>query len=110
MNNFKKPGDTVTLAAPYDVASGDGALVGAIFGVAASNYAEGERGEFRRTGQIAFTRATGTANTDGQKAYWDDAARKVTPTVGQNKLIGAFMGARAAGDADAEVILMPTAA
>lgn len=110
MNNFKKPGDTVTLPAPYAVTSGSGALIGVIFGVAASNYAQGAAGEFRRTGQLAFARATGTANTAGQKAYWDDANKIVTPTAAGNKLIGAFIEAHAAGDITCEVILIPTAA
>lgn len=109
MNSFKKMGDTVTLPAPYAVASGLGALIGAIFGVAASTYAQGAPGEFRRTGQFSFPRATGAATTAGQKAYWDDTAKNVTPTAGTNKLIGAFIEAHAAGDTSAEVVLIPTA-
>jgi predicted RecA/RadA family phage recombinase len=35
MKNFVQPGNTITLTAPYAVASGDGLLVGYIFGVAA---------------------------------------------------------------------------
>ena len=110
MNNFKKPGDTVTLVVPAAITSGVGALIGVIFGVAASNYAQGESGEFRRTGQIGFPRATGNPNAAGDKAYWDDAAKVVTPTAAGNKLIGAFIEAKAPGDAYAEVILIPTAA
>ena len=34
MKNFIQPGDTVTAVAPYDVASGGGALIGLLFGVA----------------------------------------------------------------------------
>lgn len=109
MNNFKKPGDTVTLPAPAAIASGVGALIGAIFGVAASNYAAGQLGEFRRTGQIGFPRATGNPNAAGDKAYWDDANKVVTPTAVGNKLIGAFIEAKAANDVYAEVILIPTA-
>ena len=33
MKNFVQPGNTITLTAPYAVASGDGLLVGYIFGV-----------------------------------------------------------------------------
>ena len=110
MNNFKKPGDTITLPAPNDLVSGMGALIGAIFGVAASNYAQGAIGEFRRTGQFSFPRATGNANTAGQKAFWDATNKVATPTAGTNKLIGAFIEAHASGDSSAEVILIPTAA
>jgi|SRR5579859_723058 len=109
MNNFKKQGDTITLPAPYAVASGGGALIGAIFAVAMTAYAANAIGEFRRTGQFAFPRATGAANTAGAKAYWDDTNKVVTPTAGANKLIGAFVNAQASGDAAADVILIPTA-
>ena len=33
MKNYVQPGNTITLTAPYAVASGDGLLVGAIFGI-----------------------------------------------------------------------------
>ncbi len=35
MKNYVQPGNAITLTAPYAVASGDGLLVGSIFGVAA---------------------------------------------------------------------------
>ena len=34
MKNYIQPGKTISLAAPYAVTSGDGLLVGAIFGIA----------------------------------------------------------------------------
>ena len=42
MKNYVQPGNTITLTAPYDVASGDGLLVGSIFGVASGTAALGE--------------------------------------------------------------------
>ena len=42
MKNFVQPSNTITLTAPYAVASGDGLLVGSIFGVAAGAAALGE--------------------------------------------------------------------
>jgi len=42
MKNFVQPGNTITLTAPYAVASGDGLLVGSIFGIAAGDAALGE--------------------------------------------------------------------
>ena len=42
MKNFVQPGNTITLTAPYAVASGDGLLVGSIFGVASGSAALGE--------------------------------------------------------------------
>ena len=37
MKNYVQPGNTITLTAPYAVVSGDGLLVGSIFGVAAGS-------------------------------------------------------------------------
>ena len=42
MKNFVQPGNTITLTAPHAVASGDGLLVGSIFGIAAGAAALGE--------------------------------------------------------------------
>ena len=42
MKNYVQPGNIITLTAPYAVASGDGLLVGAIFGVASGTAALGE--------------------------------------------------------------------
>ena len=41
MKNYVQPGNTITLTAPYAVASGDGLLVGSIFGVASGTAALG---------------------------------------------------------------------
>ena len=39
MRGYIQPGNTITLPAPYAVASGDGLLVGAIFGIATGSAA-----------------------------------------------------------------------
>jgi predicted RecA/RadA family phage recombinase len=109
MRNYKKMGDTLTLTAPYDVASGAGFLVGAIFAVAVIAALAGQKVEGQRVGVVELPKAAG-AVTQGQKLYWDDAAKLVTTTAGANKLIGAAALAAAGGDATVQVVLMPTAA
>jgi len=109
MKNFKKQGDTLTLTAPYDVASGGGLLVGAIFAVAAAAALAGQLVEGLRVGVVALPKAAG-AVTQGQKLYWIDADKVVTTTAGTNKLIGAAALAAAGGDTVVQVVLMPTAA
>ena len=44
MRNYIQPGHAITLAAPYDVVSGAGLLVGSIFGVASHDALAGRRG------------------------------------------------------------------
>ena len=41
MKNYVQPGNTITLTAPYAVTSGDGLLVGSIFGIASGAAALG---------------------------------------------------------------------
>lgn len=101
MKNFVQNGETLTLTAPYAVSSGGGALVGSIFGVAATDVGNGAEGEFQVCGVFDLVRATGggTGFTAGTLIYWDDSAKKVTETSAGNKLIG--VAVKAAGDDDA---------
>ena len=68
MKNFVQPGNTITLTAPYAVASGDGLLVGSIFGVAAGTAASGEPIETALVGVFDITkvgRVAGCRVTEG---------------------------------------------
>ena len=105
MKNSIQEGDTIALAAPYAVASGGGALVGAIFGVAVTALANAEVGSFELEGVFTLPKATGVAATLGAKAYWDNTNKNVTATVGSNTLIGVFVAAYASGDTLANVRL-----
>ena len=104
MNNEVQPGRILPLAAPYAVSSGGGALIGAIFGVASNDLANGEIGNFELEGVYRFPKATGAA-TLGAKCYWDNTNKNVTATVGSNTLIGVFVAAYASGDTSANVRL-----
>lgn len=86
MKNYIQPGHAVTLTAPYDVASGDGLLVGSLFGVASANAEQGNPVEARLTGVFEL-KATGTWSV-GDKAYWDSAKKLATKTAASNTLIG----------------------
>ena len=101
MKNYVQKGETLTLNAPYAVSSGGGALVGSIFGVAATDYASGAEGEFQVQGVFDLTRETGgsTAWSSGDLIYWDNTNKRATKTATSNKLIG--VAARAAADGDA---------
>ncbi|AYJ85315.1 DUF2190 family protein (plasmid) [Sphingomonas paeninsulae] len=71
MKNYVQLGDNVTLPAPYAVASGGGALIGSIFGVASADAAPGADVSFCRVGAFTLAKAAGTAWTVGVKLYWD---------------------------------------
>lgn len=89
MQNYVQKGDVVTLPAPYDVASGAGALVGTVFGVATSAALSGADCEFQLTGVVDLPKTSAQAWTVGAAIYWDNTA-KVTTTVstGGNTKIG----------------------
>lgn len=88
MTNFVKSGKVVTLTAPYAVASGAGALVGSIFGVANGTYASGEEGEFTCVGEHELAKVSAQAWTQGALIYWDNTAKLATTVSTSNKLIG----------------------
>lgn len=88
MKNFVQRGEIVTLAAPYDVASGAGLLVGAIFGVATSAALSGEPVETAVCGVYELAKTSAQAWTVGAKVYWDDTAKVCTTVPTSNTLIG----------------------
>ncbi len=107
MRNYVQKGETLTLTAPYAVSSGGGALVGSIFGVAATDVASGAEGEFQVEGVFDLARETGggTAWSAGDLVYWDNTNKRATKTATSNKLIGVAVRAAADGDATGRVRL-----
>lgn len=106
MKNFVQKGEVVTLAAPYDRTSGQGALVGQVFGVAAFDVLSGVNGEFQVEGVFDIAKASGSVS-QGDKIYWDNSAKVVTTTQSGNCLVGMAVQAQASGDATARVRLEP---
>ncbi len=100
MKNYVQPGNTITLTAPYAVSSGDGLLVGSIFGVATGTAALGEAVEAALTGVYDLKKVASQAWAAGDKVYWDNTAREATKTTTSNTLIGVAMVAVAGGAGD----------
>lgn len=105
MKNFVQAGKTVTVIAPYAVSSGMGVLVGAIFGIATFDAANGAPVEIAREGVFDVAAVTADTATQGAKIYWDNTARKLTTTVGSNTLVGAVTAAKGGSDVTARVLL-----
>jgi len=100
MKNYVQPGNTITLTAPYAVASGDGLLVGSIFGVAAGTAALSESVETALTGVFDITKVGSQAWTSGARIYWDDTNKRTTNVATSNTLIGVAIEAVAGGAGD----------
>jgi predicted RecA/RadA family phage recombinase len=76
-NNIQK-GDVITVAAPAGgIASGDGLIVGNIFGVAAYSAAEDDSLELATTGVYKLPKATAAVLTVGARVAWDNTAKNI---------------------------------
>ena len=100
MKNFVQPGNTITLTAPYAVASGDGLLVGSIFGIAAGDAALGDPVETALVGVYDLKKVASQAWSAGDKVYWDNTNKEATKTATANTLIGVAVEAVAGGAGD----------
>lgn len=87
MKNFVQRGDTLTFAAPYRLASGDGCKVGALFGVASYPIHTGGEVELVTVGVFTLPRK-GAEIAAGDAVYWDDAEKVTTGTEAGNLKIG----------------------
>lgn len=95
---FVQDGNFITLTAPYVLTAGQGALVGALFGVATADIANGVAGTFAIEGVMTLAKATGVNWVQGAVLYWDNSAKNVTNVTTSNTRIGAAMQAQINGD------------
>ena len=87
--NYIQPGRTVTFTAPYQRNAGEGALIGALFGVALATVANAAKGEFAIEGVWDITKTAAQTFTEGALVYWDNTAKSVTSVATGNTRIGA---------------------
>lgn len=96
MRNYLGKADDQLFTAPYAVASGAGALIGATFGIAKVAIAQGQRGPFSLTGKFELPKDA-NAIGEGVRVYWDNTNKVVTATSTNNTLIGVATAAALAG-------------
>lgn len=84
MKNYIQNGDMITVTAPVGgVASGQGILVGSLFGVVAVTAAEGAEVEIAMAGVFDLPKAPATVIAQGNRVAWDDTAKEIAqPGVG----------------------------
>lgn len=105
MKNHVQEGRYVEVALPYARKSGEGVLIGKLFGVCVVDGASGDLVNIDTETVYDLTAATG-AGTDasfGAAAYWDNTAKKVTPVATNNTEVGVFLADKATADAVARV-------
>jgi predicted RecA/RadA family phage recombinase len=97
MKNFIQAGDTITVAAPYDRKSGEGAKVGQIFGVCTADADSGDDVALKLTGVFDLVKAASQAWSVGALVYWDNSGKKCTTTGTSNLLIGCAVASVGSG-------------
>lgn len=88
MKNYVQKGENLTVFAPYALSSGDGALLGSIFGVAAGDAAIGAEVDLVTEGVFVLPKVSTDTMAVGDPIFWDDAAKLVTTTATANTKIG----------------------
>lgn len=85
MKNYVQHGDTLDLTAPAGgVLSGSANLIGALFCVAMTDAAEGEKFAGRLTGVFTLPKASAQAWAEGAALYWDGTNKVLTTTASGN--------------------------
>jgi len=97
MKNFLSQGNTLTFTAAAAYSSGDGVLLGSIFGVAAGDIANGDDGVLNLVGTYQLVKTASQAWTVGAAIYWDDGNSECTTVAEDNVLIGAAVAAVGSG-------------
>ncbi len=98
MKNFIQPGFQLDMIAPADVLSGEGVLIGTIFGIAAQDAASGAPVTLSTAGVFEMPKASADNITAGAALYWDAAEKEMTldDAEGANPKVGAAVQAAAA--------------
>lgn len=78
MKNHIQKGDIITVPAPAGgIASGEGAIIGNIFGVAAYAAAVGDPVELATTGVYQLPKANAAVLTVGARVAWNNTAKNI---------------------------------
>ena len=112
MKNFIQDGETITVTAPADVASGAVVIVGSIVGIAAFTALSGAEVEVQTEGIFELTKVTTDVVAVGDKLYFDPSLAKLTKTAGTGSkpLVGYAVSAAANGVTIVRVSVQPTMA
>ena len=90
MRNYVQPGNSLAIAVPYagGILSGQGVLVGALFGFSAVDGAQNAIIEAATQGVFDITKEPALAITAGARVFWDNTNRRITTTATGNFQVG----------------------
>lgn len=105
MKNFVHTAEMLTVVAPYALLSGQGVLVGSLFGIAAYDAPIGGSVEIKPRGVFDVDADSTKTGAPGVKVYWDDTARRLTTTASGNTLVGALVKTKSNGELTMRAVL-----
>ncbi len=103
MKNYVQSGDVVTATAPAALKSGEGVLIGSVFGIAATDAAQNAEVELALTGVYTLPKVSTDVLAFGAPVYWNASTKRVTATATDNVKIGVAIVA--AGNPSAEAVV-----
>lgn len=101
--NYHQDADILDYTADADVLSGELVIKGDLIGVAITDILTGETGAIKRNGVWKFTKASGVAFAQGNKAYYDSATKEITDITSGTTLVGTIAYAALVDDEDVKV-------
>lgn len=106
MKNKISKGDVLEFPAPAGgILSGAFAMVGALYGVAVKDGADGVVTPFDPRGVFSLPKETGAAWSAGDQLYWDATNKRFTKTSSGNTAVGVAYVAAQSADAVGNVFL-----
>lgn len=103
--NITQTGSVITVAMPYDRTSGQGVLVGALFGVCLNTALSGAQNAVETHCVATLPKLAGTAWTVGARIFWDDTLRQCDTTNTLDFCVGVAAAAAASGDTTGSVFV-----
>jgi len=76
MKNFVQPGNNLTVAAPYAVDSGEGVLIGQLFGIACGDADNGAEVDIATVGVFDIAKPSAVTFAVGEAVYFDTGAKQ----------------------------------
>jgi predicted RecA/RadA family phage recombinase len=88
MQNYLGDGDQIEFCAPAPLVTGQGLLLGAMFGVVLASVAEGQPGILSLKGIYQLPKNASEVWTVGEGLYWDNTNMYLTVTSADNTRVG----------------------
>ena len=104
--NYIQPGRSITVAAPTGgVLSGDGVLIGTLFGIAQYDAVEGAEVEILTEGVVEIGKTSALAIGVGDRLFWDDTNNLVNKTTTAQQQVGVAVAAAANPSATVKMLI-----